>query len=140
MSVFGGIAAWIETRLEAQVSALTDVKAIAAPEEFEIVGRHVPAAGIMVVAGEATDDMTLDGEQLITIDVGIWVSSRALQGGPDLSQTNGLYDLFDDIHAAIKQQTPTGAFEPLRYLAHDTENLDGGLAVMVMQYRTAAII
>ena len=140
MSVFGGIAAWVESRLDTQVTVLTSVKAIAEPEEFEIIGRNVPAAGIMVVAGEATEDMTLGGEQLITIDVGIWVSSRALQGGPDLSQTNGLYDLFDAIHAALKQETPTGAFSPLRYLAHDTENLDGGLAVMVMQYRTSAVI
>ena len=140
MSVLGGIEDWVESRLDTQVAALTSVQAIAKPEEFQIIGRNAPAAGVLVVAGDATDEMTLGGDQLITVNVGIWVSSRTFRGGEDLDATNGLHDLFDAIHTAFKSQTPTGAFDPLRYVNHALEDITDGLAVMVIQYRTGVII
>jgi hypothetical protein len=140
MSTFSDIEEWVKDQLETEVTALTSVKAIAEPEEFQIVGRNAPAAGVLVVAGDATDQMTFSGDQLITVDVGIWVSSRTFRGGEDLSADNGLHELFDSIHTAFKAQTPTSAFDPLRYIGHRLEDIADGLAVMVVQYRTQAII
>lgn len=140
MSTFGDIEDWVEARLTSQVSALRKVVAIATPEEFRIVGRHAPAAGVLVVAGDDADEMTQGGDQLITIEVGIWVSARALRGGENLDDTNGLHDLLDSIHTAFKQQTPTSAYEPLRYSGHELEDIESGLAIMRVSYRTMVII
>ena len=143
MSLFSGITSWIESRLDTQVAALTNVKAITTPEEFSILGgRHTPAAGIMVASGVATDSQTLGQSsiQLIEIKIDIWVSSRMLRGGKDLDNTNGIYDLFDAIQTAMKNQVPTGADSSFRYISHEIDVLDGGLAVMQMQYVTTAQI
>ena len=140
MSTFSSIEDWVTNRLDTQVTALTSVVPIAEPEEFKIIGRNAPAAGVLVVAGDATDEMTFGGDQLITVNVGIWVSSHAFRGGESLDDTNGLHDLFDAIHTAFKGQTPTGAFDPLRYVNHALEDIADGLAVMVVQYVTGVII
>lgn len=141
MSVFSNIEEWVKNQLEVEVTALKTVKAIATPEEFQLVGRNVPAAGVLVIAGDSTDEIILGtGDQLITIDVGIWVSARAFRGGENLSEANGIHDLFDSIWTAFKNETPTDAFDPFRYVGHRLESIDNGLAVMSIQLRTAAVI
>ncbi len=141
MSTFGDIEAWVTNRLDTQIAVLTSVTAIAEPEEFKLVALSPPAAAVLVVAGnEVEGEMTFGGDQLITIDVGVWVSSQAFRGGEDLTATNGLHDLFDSIHTAFKGQTPTSAFDPLRYVGHRVNDVADGLAVMVVQYRTQIII
>lgn len=141
MSTFSDIETWVSSQLVTEVSALRTVKAIATPEEFQLVGRNAPSAGVLVIAGDTTDEIILGtGDQLITIDVGIWVSARAFRGGENLSEANGIHDLFDDIWTAFKNQTPTSAFDPFRYVGHRLESIDNGLAVMSIQLRTAAVI
>jgi len=140
MSNFGDIASWIKTQLETEVTALTEAVVVSDFAEFEVVGRNAPAAGILVVGGDATSEIILDGTQNIIIDVGIWVSSRVFRGSTDLGASDGLYDLFDDIYAALKNQTPTSGFSPLRYVSHDLEEVDGGLAIMRIRYQTSIVI
>jgi hypothetical protein len=139
MSTEGGISTWMVARLKAQVAAFTSVAAIGGPDEFEIIGRNVPAAGVLIMAGLATDQLLMNGTQVITIDVEVYSSSRTFIGGEDLTATNGSYDLFDSVWTALVGQTPTGTTEQLRYLSHDRQILDNGLVLMVQRFRTMAI-
>ena len=141
MSLFGGIEDWIVSRLDTQISVLRRVMPIADPEvELPIVASNTPSAGVRVTKGNDAGEMTQGGDQLINVNVEIWVSATALRGGENLGDTNGLHDLFDAVHAALKEQTPTGAFGPLRYDDHDTNDVESGLALMLMNYLTIAII
>jgi len=136
MSTEGGISAWTVARLKAQILTLTDAYAIGGPSEFELIGRNVPAAGVLVMNGLAGESMLLDGTQTILIDIKVYTSSRTFRGGEDLTETNGSYDLFDDVWDALVNETPTGATEPFRYLGHGREILENGLVLMVQRFRT----
>lgn len=142
MSLEGDISSWVESRLDTQVAALREVKAIASPEEFQLICSNPPSAGVLVFAGRAVDSsQDLDANQLIEIKVGIWVSSVAFRSDEDFAAaTTGIYVLRGAIHTALKNQIPTGAASPLRYESHDLDEFDNGLAIMVMEYTTLAII
>ena len=140
MSTEGGISDWTVARLKAQVSALTNrAYAIGSPEEMERIGRNVPSAGVLVMDGETTPQMLMNGTQVITFDIEVYTSSRTFRGAEDLTATNGSYDLFDDVWDALVGETPTGTSEQLRYLGHGRTIADSGLVLMVQRFRTMAI-
>ena len=139
MSTEGGISDWVVARLKAQVDALTGAEAIGKPEEMEIIGRNVPAAGVIVMDGVAGESMLMNGTQTILFDVEVYTSSRTFRGGSDLTATNGSYDLWDDVYDALVGETPTGTTEQLRYLSHDRTIADSGLVLMMQRFRTMAI-
>lgn len=139
MSTEGGISDWTVARLKAQVSVLTGAQAIGDVAEMERIGRNVPSAGVLIMDGIAGESRLLDGTQTILFDIEVYTSSRTFRGGSDLTATDGSYDLWDDVYDALVDETPTGAFEPLRYLTHSRLIADNGLVLMMQRFRTMVI-
>lgn len=144
MSMQGSIASWVASRLTSEISQLRSARAISDPAEFEIVGRSVPSAGVMIMRGDATGDMTIPGQQYIAVEVAIFISSRVLAGGSNLDDANGAYAMFDLVYDAIGptvNPTEDGeSFDPLRYVGHSITAADSGLAITEMRFRTAQVI
>jgi hypothetical protein len=140
MSTEGGISDWVVARLKAQVSILVNrAYAIGNVAEMERIGRNVPSAGVLVMDAVPGENILMNGTQEVLFDVETYVSSRTFRGGSDLTATDGSYDLWDDIYAALVGETPTGASQPLRFAGSGRLIADDGLVLMMFRTRTMVI-
>ena len=143
MSIRGDIATSVRERVEEKVEALNRVLVIGAVLEFGELGLNPPSAGVIMTRSVNSNTDTPPGEVYVYFTVQIWVAASRF-GATDqesgLSNETGLYNLLDDIHAAMVGWTPTGAYEPMEFQESDVEEIGDGLIVGFVNYQTARLI
>lgn len=143
MSVRGDIVTWCVERLQSEVPALRDVRAVADPEELDDLARNPPSAAVLLTKVEDSDTATPPGETYAYFHIEVWYFTNrfgATAVNPGVESADGIYELADAIHAAFKYQFPTGCAEPLRFLEGNTLEVESGQLVSFVEYVTALVI
>jgi hypothetical protein len=144
MSMLEDVAIDVVQRLEEKVPEFRRVLMIGEIAELNELSLNSPSAAVLTGRQENSGTPTPPGEEYVYIHVDILFTSIRFgfdhrQSG--LSGNDGVYDLFDRIHAAMKAWTPTGAHEPMRFMEGNIEAVgDDGVIAAYASYRTAKVI
>jgi len=144
MSTLGNIASWVTAKLISDVSYLNarNVFAIAEPEEFREVALNRPAVGVIVKPAGNYGNQTPPRTDYVRLVVEVWFSAERFRSDTTegLSTTEGIYEMFDDITAALQGETPTSADQPLLYGSGGLAEVDEGLVTAYVEYETAVLL
>ena len=143
MSIRGDIAAAVRDRIRDKVSDFNRVIVVGATQEFSELSLNPPSAGVILTQAVNSGTETPPGEAYVYFTVQIWFASQRF-GVTDqesgLTDDSGIYNLLDDIHAAMVGWTPTSADEPMEIIESDVEEIGDALIVAFVNYRTARLI
>ncbi len=143
MSLRAEIIHAVADRVRSELPALNRVLVIGATQEFEQIGLHPPSVGLILTRSVNSDTDTPPGEEYAYFTVQIWIAAQRF-GVDDresgITDEAGVYNILDDVHAAMAGWTPDSADEPMRFIESDVEEIGDGLIVAFADYRTARLI
>lgn len=143
MSVRGDITDWVAAQLRSEIAYLRDVFAVGSPTEFERLRLNLPAAAVYIERDErAAIEQQLYGGVYVTFAIQVIFACDRFRAdtGAGITDQHGAYELFDDIHAAIGDEVPTGCAEPLAYANGSIMEVEDGMVLAVVEYQTAQLI
>jgi hypothetical protein len=140
MSIRGDLARWCADTLDAEVSAFNRVVVAATPEE--IPGILFNPSGCAVVCNRTvnSDHPTPPGEVYVYFYVEIYFSAQRFgvdESESGLTDSNGIYELYDEIHAAFEGEIPTSCDEYMEFIEGEVTDIGDGVILAFVSYRTA---
>jgi hypothetical protein len=136
---------WIVSAIETQCTYAARVVGIDdLAEDLDAMAVNPPSIGVIYAGGSAAYDRTagsgtMRGFQRLTFEVIILARKLGSGLGHGVDGSTGLYQMLDDVDAALFGKLPTGAFEELDYLDDDTRDV-GDDALIVHAARYACVV
>jgi hypothetical protein len=140
MSIRGDIARWTADTIENEVRSMNRVVVVSTPEEFSEVYANPPGCAVACNRSANADVPTPPGEVYAYFYVEIFFSAQRFgvdENESGLTDDIGIYNLYDDIHAAFKKEVPTGCDEYMEFIDGEVADIGDGIIVAYATYRTA---
>jgi hypothetical protein len=149
-SVRADLAVWCVDRLKSEVSYLRECFALGRTEEFKEIVMNPPSACVIMTKSSNSQVPTPPGEVYAYFTVEIWFTAdrfRADETEEGLTTDRGIYEIYDDIHAAFSLEDdngriipPTGCDEPMEFMEGEVTDLEEGHVTAYAEYQTARLI